>query len=665
MRNGALLSSREFQVWGFALTWLACVGLPVTLRAEVEGTLSAKEVKPGAVLLRHTAERTEKISGFYVRLANCLGPTEKPVVAALRSGDTLRPERVTLPVFPFPLIKYTRPAGPVYPPLDVGQEYRVALAAPLELKVGEAVTLEVESCGPMESGVVAGLQFQGVWPLTGMRQPFRAARSCGPVSRVAWSEREVVCTGNQVKFDPECAPQNNSGIVADADGTLFQFSAYYSVDEQYGGGRGGSYSRIFGFRKAPGAAEWEKLGLIVDPVPDGLTYAGDPFVFRDLDGTPCLAYSTADGTDGFADWKLIDGMVRRSKTKSFAGPWGEPHAFYEKFPRHGGSLHEGRMIGIRIYPRVETKDYVLLWQHGAPDIHVRGVIIPDLNAKLTHEQIQQAAVLARNQEEGGGGFQRDGKGYLSTWQIPGLNDPTGVQRLYEFELADPLNPEKWRVVPGSWGFNDGTDPVEDGGCTADAWALSMVGDDLWATVVTWSVSNQKNSTLACRVPWELRVGETFRYGVSKLAAYRDVVPVVEYAVGDACSLRFDFSGKGKEAYAFLLLGPARQALWCGTVGLEVSDKGMRLVAYSADLKPTGLTPYQEPCWAEGKTLRLKLQREGLRITAWVDGAQCGPVTVTDESRIQFLSEPQRFKLYGWQGGLYAIKNAVLADGPEQ
>lgn len=651
-------------MFALALTRLTCMGGGATLQAGIENALPAKEIRPGAVLLRHTAERAERVSGFYVRLANCLGPEEKPVVAALRTGAALRPERVAIPVFPFPLVKYTKANDHVYPPLDVGQEYRVALSPPLELNAGAVVTVEVASCGQMDSGVVAGLQFQGVWPLAEMRQPFRAARSCGPVSRVDWSAREVVCIGNQIKFDPECAPQNNSGIAADADGTLYQFSAYYSVDEQYGGGRGGSYSRIFGFRKAPGATEWEKMGLLVDPVPAGLTYAGDPFIFRDLDGTPCLAYSTADGTDGFSDWKLIDGRVLRSRTKSFAGPWGEPHALYEKFPRHGGGRHEGRMIGIRIYPRVETKDYVLLWQHGSPDIHVRGVIIPDLNAKLTHEQIQQAAVLARNQEEGGGGFQRDGKGYLSTWQIPCINDTTALQRLYEFDLADPLNPEKWRVVPGSWGFNDGTHPVEDGGCTADSWSLSMVGDDLWATVVTWSVSNHKNAVLACRVPWEKRLGDSFRYGVTKVASYRDVVPVVEYAVGDACSLSLDFTGQGKEAYAFLLLGPASQSLWRGTVGLEVSDKGTRLVAYSADLKPAGLTPYQEPRWAEGKTLKLKLQREGMRIAAWANGVQCGPVTLTDESRIRFLSEPQRFKLYGWQGGLYTIKHAVLTDGPE-
>jgi hypothetical protein len=94
-----------------------------------------------------------------------------------------------------------------------------------------------------------------------------------------------------------------------------------------------------------------------------------------------------------------------------------------------------------------------------------------LNTPLTQEQIKAAPTLTRNQEEGGGGFVRGSKGYLSTWQIPGINDSTSIQRFYEFDLYDPLNPEKWRVVPGSWGWNDGVNPIEDGGATADAWSL--------------------------------------------------------------------------------------------------------------------------------------------------------------------------------------------------
>ncbi|HOX07968.1 MAG TPA: hypothetical protein PK280_16330 [Planctomycetota bacterium] len=627
----------------------------------VEASVPAAEVKPGTVILRHTAAAPETVSGFYVRLANCLGPEKAPVVAALRAGGELRAERATIPAFPFPLKDYTKTGGAAQPPLDVGQEYRVALSPPLALAAGQTVTVEIVSAGPMAGGVTAGLQFHGAWPLAGMRQPFRAVRGAGPASRVAWSEREVVCTGNQKKFDPECAPQNNSGIIADEDGSLYQFSSFYSVDEQYGGGRGGSFARLYGFRKRPGAKEWEKLGLLVDPTKSGLTYAGDPFAFRDLEGTPHLAYTTADGTNGFSDWKLIDGRLLRSRTRSFAGPWEEAGALYEKFPR--GESDDGRMIGIRIYPRPATKDYVLLWQHGGRDMQVRGAVIADLKARLSHEQIRKAAVLARNEEEGGGGFQRGGQGYLSTWQIPWVNDPTALQRLYEFDLADALNPEKWRVVPGSWGWNDGTNAVEDGGCTADAWSLSMVGDDLWATSVVWSVTNGKNSILACRVPWERREGDAFRWGVTRVPAYREVVPVVEYALGEQCSLEFEFTGKGREAWGFLFLAPSVRPGVGGAVGLELSDKGARLAAYSVDGRPSGLTPYREPKWAEAKAFRLKLRRDGAAVTGWVDGVQLGPVTIADPEQRRLLAEPQRFKLYGWQGGLYTVRDAVLTDGP--
>jgi hypothetical protein len=628
-------------------------------RPGIDKDLPAAEIKPGAVLLRYTAQRAETVSGFYIRLTNCV-PPKVPVVATLRSDGKLLEERATIPAFPFPLKDSTRPGGPVLPPLDVGQEYRTALANPLALKPGDALTLEVVSAGEMVSGVTAGLQFQGSWQLTELRQPFRAARTAGPVCRVAWSEREVICTGNQIKFDPECAPQNNSGVVADADGTLYQFSSFYSVDEQYGGGRGNSYARLYGFRKRPGAKEWEKLGLLVDPVKTGLTYAGDPFAFRDLDGTPCLAYTTADGTNGFSDWKLIDGRVLRSATRSFAGPWGEPHAFYEKFPR--GEADDGRMIGIRIYPRQASRDYLLLWQHGGRDMTVRGAILPDLKATLTHEQIRRAAILARNQEEGGGGFQRDGKGYLSTWQIPWINDPSGLQRLYEFDLADPLNPAAWRVVPGSWGFNDGTHAIEDGGCTADAWSLSMVGDELWATSVVWSVTHKRNSTLACRVPWDKRVGDAFRYGVPCVSGFHEVVPVVEYAVGDPSSLSLEYTGCGKEAFLFLFLAPSSRPLYQGALGLEVSAKGSRLVAYPEVGQPAQLTPYQEPKWVSGKPYQVKLCRTGDTLAAEVNGVVLGPVQITDPTQKKLLSEPQRFKLYGWQGGFYTVRNAVLTDG---
>mgnify|MGYP000880549547 FL=1 len=628
----------------------------------VESSLAAAEVKPGAVVLRHVSTQAETITGFYIRLTHCIGPTEAPVVAAVRIRGKLHSERAIIPVYPFPLNQYTRTGGKAQPPIDVGQEYRTALTRSVTMAPGEVVTVELISTSPLVSGVTAGLQFQGSWPLAQMRQPFRAVRGAGPVSRVPWSAREVVCTGTQKKFDPLCAPQNNSGVVADDDGTLYQFTSYYSVDEQYGGGRDGSYARIFGYKKSPDGA-WEALGLIVDPVDSGLTYAGDPFAFRDLDGTPCLAYTTANGTRGFVDWTLIDGRILRSTTKSFAGPWRkEPLTLYDNYPRREGS--DGRMIGIRIYPRRATNDYLLLWQHGQRDIAVRGAVIPRLDVKLTHQQINQAPILVRNQEEGGGGFQRGDKGYLSTWQIPSVNDPTSLQRLYEFDLTDPLNPEKWRVMPGSWGFNDGTHGIEDGGATADSWSMSMIGDELWSTLVVWSVSEQKNSILACHVPWDQRQGDTFRYGGIRVPAFSEITPTIEYAVGEYGSLTLEFTSQGERAHAYVLLAPSAKSGRAGAVGLELSDEGAQLVAYADDETATALTSRQGPKWTADQTFKLKLQRSRDLIRAWVDGIEVGTANLRKAPQHARLTDPVCFKLYGSQGALYTIKDAVLVDGPD-
>lgn len=634
------------------------------LVCDSRGEVRAAEVKAGPTVFRHKATRAETVTGFYTRLANCVGPRHEPVVVALRSASGLSGERVTIPVYGTPLNLYTRQNGKVFPPLDVAQEYHVALAQPLDLKVGDEVTLEIVSAGAMTGGVVAGLQFAGRWPLLDMREPFRQTKAAGPVSRIAWSEREVVCTGNQQRFDPQCAPQNNSVVVDDADGSLFQFTAFYSVDEQYGGGRGGSYARTYAYKKRPGAKGWEPLGVVME-LPAGITYVADPFAFRDLDGTPCLFLGVVDGTKGFADWKFSWGYLLRSQTKSFAGPWSAPHFLWAKYPR-GSSNDAGseRMICARIYPRAKTKDYVLCWEHGGRDVSIRGAILPDLKTTLTHEQIRNAPTLVRNQDEGSGGFIRGEMGYICSWQIPNVNDVTSIQRLYEFDLEDPLNPERWRVVPGSWGFNDGTNPVEDGGATADCWSLSLVGDELWATSVAWSVSNQRNSTLACHVPWDQRLGDTFRYGVSKVGAYQEVAPVVEYAVGERCSLSAEITGAGKDSYIFLCLAPSDRQLIHGGVAVEVSDKGTRLVAYDEDGHSTGLTPYNGPTFLAGKMYAVKLQRDGTTITGWVDGQKIGPMTLADPVQTKLLAEPQRFKFYGWQGGLYTIRNAWLVDGPE-
>ena len=625
-----------------------------------EGAIPVAQIKAGAVVFRHKAGSDETVTGFYTRLANCVGPRDEPVVLALRSADGLLSERVALPVYGTPLNMYTRQNGLVDPPLDVAQEYRVALASPLAMKAGDEVTLEIVSAGTMASGVVAGLQFAGQWPLIEMREPFRQTKGAGPVCRVAWSAREVVCTGNQKTFDPHCAPQNNAVVVGDADGTLFQFTAYYSVDEQYGGGRGGSYARTYAYRKRPGTNVWEEAGIVME-LPEGIAYTADPFAFRDLDGTPCLVLGVVDGSNGFADWKISWGYLLRSKTASFAGPWSEPHFLWEKYPRNDDN---DRMICARIFPRAKTKDYVLCWEHGGSDIRIRGAILPDLKTTLTHEQIRNAPTLTRNQDEGSGGFVCGEKGYIGSWQIPNVNDVTSIQRLYAFDLDDPMNPERWRVVPGSWGFNDGTNPVEDGGASADCWSLSLVGDELWATSVAWSTSNRKNSTLACHVPWEKRLGNTFRYGVSKVGGYNEIVPVVEYAVGEQCSLSAEITGSEKESYVFLFLAPSSRPSYRGAIALEVSDKGDRLVAYGETGQATGLTPYSGAAFVPGKPYAAKLQRAGGTISGWVDGRRIGPVTLSDPVQLKMLAEPQRFKFYGWQGGLYAVRNASLTDGAE-
>ena len=201
-------------------------------------------------------------------------------------------------------------------------------------------------------------------------------------------------------------------------------------------------------------------------------------------------------------------------------------------------------------------------------------------------------------------------------------------RLYEFDLADPLDPEKWRVAGGSWGFNDGAHAVEDGGATADCWQLSLVGDELWATFVAWSVSHRKNWRSPATCPG---TNASARSSVTASAGspYTEIAPVVEYAVGKQCSLDLEHTGVGKDAYGFVFLAPATRPLHYGGVALEASDKGSRLVAYSTDGKAAGLTPYQGPAWSSGKPLRLKLRRDGYRITGWSGGVRIGPVAVAD------------------------------------
>lgn len=80
------------------------------------------------------------------------------------------------------------------------------------------------------------------------------------------------------------------------------------------------------------------------------------------------------------------------------------------------------------------------------------------------------------------------------------------------------------------------------------------------------------------------------------------------------------------------------------------------------MKP--LTSIGGPHWRAGRTFRLKLRRDGDALAAWVDRQFVGRVRLSEPADLDLLEEPQRFKLHGTGGGLYAIENAVLVDGPE-
>lgn len=644
--------------------------------AEIERSIPADAVKPNAVVLEWTADHDAALSGYFVRLANCLPPRDEPIVAALSVNGQRVGENVAIPIFPYPLLHHTLPythGSQTIPPLDVGREYRRAVG-PIALRQGDVVAVAIESCGPeIASGVTAGLQFQGRRPLAEMRNPFRECRTNGPVCSIPWSEPECVAVGTQEKFDPRCAPQNNSSVIADRDGTLYIFCAYYSVDEQYGGGRGGSYSRIVGFKKAPDAEQWEDIGIVVDLM-EGATYSGDPFVFRDLEGRPCLLFCFCDGTNGFADWKLGGNYVLRSETDSFSGPWSDPIPLWSNYPREpDDNKTGGRANCVRIFPRQETQDYLVVWNHGAQDMDVRGVVVKNFDEEITHEQLGDAMLFSKNQEEGGGGFTYGNKGYYSTWQIPWRNDPNGLQRLYEVDLTEPLTPASWRVVPGSIGFNDGSNPKRDGGTTADAWAISVANDRVWATSCEYSATEKKNYLYVRSAPldaFEKHVESVkpddvvFRYGAVRVPTYHEVFPTIEYALGQQCSLEFDFTSYGDLSYAFISLGPSDVPNESRSLFFEMNPDGTRLVAYKDDATRHVLAEQPEPTWEPGKTYRLKLVRNGARFAFFVDGEEALDVTIDDEEILRNANDEPRFRLYGWQGGRYEIANAVLVDGKE-
>ncbi len=647
-----------------------------TPSGEIEGALPAAEVAPNATVFEWQVDSDATLSGFYIRLTNCLPPRETPIVASLQINGKRLEETVAIPAFGFPLAYHTRPYGfdpQTFPPLDVAREFRRAVA-PIALRKGDVVRAAIDSCGDgVASGVTCGLQFQGRKPLELARAPFRECRTNGPVCSIPWSEPEIVAVGTHKQFDPMCAPQNNSSVIADKDGTVYIFCAYYSVDEQYGGGRSGSYSRIYGYKKAPNADKWESMGLIVDLL-EGGTYSGDPFVFRDLEGRPNLLFTSCDGTNGFIDWQKEGNYIIRSKTDSFAGPWGEPKPLWEAYPREpDDNKTGGRANCLRIYPRAKTRDYLVVWNHGAQDMDIRGLVVPNLDDVISHDAIGSAPVFVKNQEEGGGGFTYGDKGYYSTWQIPWLNDPNGLQRMYEIDLNDPLNPESWRATPGSIGFNSGANPKRDGGTTADAWAISAAAGKLWATSCEYSASENKNYLYVRSAPLEAfhdylegkRTDAVFRYGAVRVPRYHETFPTVEYALGQDCSFEMDFLSRGELSYAFIALGPSDAPNELRTVFYEVNSNGAYLVAYKNEHERIILAENPNATWEPNRKYRLKLTREGNWFVAYLDGKKVLETTVDDPEILANLNDNPRFRLYGWQGGDYEISNAFIVDGKER
>ncbi|MBQ9875039.1 MAG: hypothetical protein IJM30_11315 [Thermoguttaceae bacterium] len=658
---------------------LAILFVASLCRAEdVERSLPAKDVAPGAVALEWTAESETTLSGYYLRMGNCLPPRDDSIVAMLFVKGERVGRTVEIPRFEYPMKISARPYGfgsTTFPPVDVGREYRRAIE-PIQLKPGDEVKVVVASCGAkVRTDVVAGLQFQGKFDLSSLRAPFRECRTNGPVCSIPWSEPEIVAVGSGEKFDPLCAPQNNSSVIGDKDGTVYIFCAYYSVDEQYGGGRGGSFSRIFGYKKAPGADAWEPLGVVVD-LNEGESYAGDPFVFRDLDGTPCILYTSLDGND-FSQWTVLQTRIVRSKTDSFAGPWEEePLVLWKDYPQYpDDNTTAGRANCVRVFPREKTRDYLVVWNHGSLDMDIRALVVKDLADTIPNDAISSAPVFVHNQEEGGGGFALGDKGYYSTWQIPWLNDPNGQQRLYEIDLNDPLVPTSWRVVPGSIGSNDGANPKRDGGTTADAWAISVVDDRVWATSCEFSDSENKNYLYARSAPVEeferFIAGEraknvVFRYGAVSVGpdAYRETFPTIERALGRNCSLELTFRSFGEKSYAFIILGSSDAPRSARSVQLEVNSDGTRFVAFKNDEPRIVLAEVPEPKWEPGKSYRLKLVRDGATLTGYVDGKEALSTTIDNPELLKYLDDEPRFKLYGWQRGSYEISDAILVDGKE-
>jgi hypothetical protein len=179
--------------------------------------------------------------------------------------------------------------------------------------------------------------------------------------------------------------------------------------------------------------------------------------------------------------------------------------------------------------------------------------------------------------------------------------------------------------------------------------------------------------LPAAIPWKtnekslsyLLFGDgVFRYGVPRVNGFHQIAPVIEYAIGEECSLELTMQSEGKDAYLFLLIGSSAAPLTTSTLGLKVSPEGSQLIACTNDFKNIPLSETVQPKWEQHKEYKLKLQRRGNDLIGYVNGQIIGRVSLTDPEQIQYLKNSPRFKLYGWQGSLHTIRNAVLVDGQE-
>lgn len=620
----------------------------------------------GAVLMRWRCDRATTLVGFSVRLADPVGARRQPLHVGLRVAGGLRPERAVLPAFPFPLNAHCA-QGQSEAPLEVAEEHAATLRPALRLAAGSEVELvAVDAPEAPPGGVVVRLIRAGLHRHEDLA--FRETRTAGPVCRVPWSAAETVCVGSELPGDARCSPQNNSGVVADADGTLWQFTAFYSVDEQFGGGREGSFSRLFASRRDPDGT-WRDAGLVADPVPAGLTYCGDPFAFRDLDGRPCLVYTACDGTHGFVDWTHVDAWCLRSASDSFSGPWEPPFPLWRGLPGRG---HDDRCNCLRIFPRSAHRDYLVTWIHGEQDICLRGTLLRRLEDGLDHATVRGAQVLIRNQEEGGGGFVRDGVAYLSTWQIPSINDPTGIQRLYAIDLNDPCAPGAVRALPGSWGWTDPRDPRQDGGATADAWALSWLegSDELWATAVTWSASEKRNRVLALRVPWAGRQGAAWRVGApartwDSFGTCAAITPELAHPLGECWRFAATVTvlagsalrlGLRPQAGRFIRNQAERHA-----VLLEWTPAGARLAAYPGHAGTASATAITGPPLRPGTAHRVALAWRDGTLHATVDGVVLPALVVDDPGHRELLTGETRLAWVCRQGEALELADLELED----